>query len=45
MRKTIERHARAQQMQRLGMATHYTNDINTITNEYQQRLENSQNIV
>ncbi len=41
-RKTIERYNRAQQMQRLGMATHYTNDINTITNEYQQRLTNSQ---
>jgi hypothetical protein len=41
-RKTVERYKRAHQMLEMGIATHYTNDINTITNEYQQRLTNSQ---
>jgi len=40
-RKTTERFKRALQMQRLGMATHYTDNLNTITNEYNERLLNS----
>jgi glycosyltransferase involved in cell wall biosynthesis len=33
-RKTLERYKRAHEMQKLGMATHYTNDITTINSEY-----------
>ena len=40
-RKTIERYERAHQMQRLGMATHYTDDANKIANEYNERLASS----
>lgn len=40
-RKTIERFKRAHQMQRLGMATHYTDNLNTIINDYNERLLNS----
>jgi len=44
-RKTKERFERAQQMHKLGMATHYTNDDATIRTEYQQRLMNSQTLI
>ena len=43
-RKTIDRYTRAQEMQKLGMATHYTNNITVINSEYNQRLMNSQTL-
>ena len=43
-RKTIDRYNRAREMQRHGMATHYTDNLNTINTEYNQRLTNSQTL-